>query len=75
MFMITDDPVADAERYFAERDEALTVLPICSCCGERIQEDELYDFDGDLVCEECLPVYLADNYKKPTTAYIEERYL
>ena len=72
--IITDDPHADFDRWDYEQERALMRLPICSCCGERIQDDELYDFDGELVCEECLSVYLADNHKKKTSDYIEESY-
>ena len=72
--IITDDPHADFDRWDYERERALTRFPICSCCGERIQDDDLYDFDGELICEECLPVYLADNHKKKTSDYIEESY-
>ena len=79
MFMITDDPARDADRYYSEleeaRERAVACLPVCSRCKEHIEDDDLYDFDGELVCEECLSDYIAENYKKPTTAYIEERYL
>ena len=75
----TDDPVSDAVGYFQElddeRERAIACLPVCSCCGEPIEDDDLYDFDGELVCEECLPVYLADNHKHKVTEYIDERYL
>ncbi len=50
----TDDPVADAERYFAEQDEELEKLPKCCECGEPIQTDTYYEFDGDLYCEDCM---------------------
>ncbi len=52
--MWTDDPVRDAERYFAEKDAELEKLPKCSECGEPIQSDYYWEFDGELYCESCL---------------------
>ncbi len=51
---ITDDPVADALRYEAEQEKALKRLPKCCECGEPIQSDECYEFDGDFICPDCL---------------------
>ena len=36
----TDDPVADFERYDAEREWKLNRLPVCWCCGEHIQQED-----------------------------------
>lgn len=66
----TDDPVADFLTHDAERESALVLLPKCSCCKERIQDDDLYDFDGELVCPECVIDYINDNHKKRTVDYI-----
>lgn len=68
----TDDPIADFNRHDAERERRLIRFPVCACCDERIQDDDLYDFDGELVCPECLPDWLTDNYKKRTVNYIVE---
>lgn len=56
-----DDPVRDAE------DAAEDTRPIkgyCEYCGDEIHGgdvthygDEAYDFDGVLVCEDCLSIY------------------
>ena len=64
---ITDNPVRDAERYEAEREEALQSLPVCCECGEHIQDDFCYEFDGELICPDCLK----DNHRKWTEGYIE----
>ena len=63
----TDDPVRDAERHEAEQERELQKLPRCSECGHRIQTDECYEFDGELICPGCLK----DNHKKWTDEYIE----
>lgn len=26
----------------------------CDCCGEECDPEDLYDFDGDMLCAECL---------------------
>lgn len=38
----------------AEQEKWLAKRPICVCCKEPIQEDELYDLDGKLYCETCM---------------------
>lgn len=52
----TDNPVRDADRYFAEQEEKLERLPVCFYCGEHIQqEDAVYLEDlGRWVCDGCL---------------------
>lgn len=51
------DPLDDFRRYDAEQEEALKNLPVCCECEEHIQDEYLYDFDGDYICEECLKTY------------------
>lgn len=63
----TDDPVRDAMNYDMERQKELDSLPKCDICGEPIQDEDLYDLEGTLVCEECLN----REYKKPVDDYIE----
>lgn len=64
MFMFyTDDPVADAERYAAELEEALELLPVCCECMQHIQEDTCFVINDEIICETCLN----DNYRKFTT--------
>ena len=71
----TDDPIADFNRHDAERERRLIRFPKCDCCGERIQDDDLFDFDGELICPECLPDWLNESHKKRTVDYIlEETY-
>jgi formylmethanofuran dehydrogenase subunit E len=50
----TDDPVADFERYDVEMAKKLEQLPVCSECGEPIQDEEAYMVHGDYICEECM---------------------
>lgn len=59
----TDDPVADAAAYTEEQDRRLARRPVCKCCGEHIQDDWAYYFDGDWICEDCM-----DDFR----AYIDE---
>ena len=53
MFFRTDDPVADFERYDAEKEAELEKMPKCSNCGEPIQDGYLFDIEDTLYCEEC----------------------
>lgn len=50
----TDDPVQDAERYYAEQEEKIKRLPVCADCGEHIQDEFCYEFNGEYICERCL---------------------
>ena len=42
----TDDPVRDAERYQAEQEGKLKMLPKCHVCDEHIQQDKAVYYDG-----------------------------
>ncbi len=66
----TDNPVRDFERHDAEQERWLQSRPVCEVCGEHIQEEHLYDIDGDLVCEECLTKYMNENYRQSTERYL-----
>lgn len=54
MMYFTDEPLRDFERYDAEQQDMLFKLPKCSECGEHIQSDELYEFNDEFICPECL---------------------
>ena len=38
----------------------------CDKCGEEYSPEELYDYDGEIMCKECLIEYLMDGI--PTVA-------
>ncbi len=63
----TDDPVADYERYDAEFSRWLDSLPRCSECDNPIQDEECYEFNGELICKKCLN----DNHRKRVEDYVE----
>ena len=54
MFYVTDDPIADFNRWDAEQQAKLDKLPKCAECGEPIQDDYCYEFNDSYLCEECL---------------------
>lgn len=62
MFMKTDDPIADYDRYCAEEEQARELLPECSECGRKIEDDCCYQINDEIICEECLE----RNYRKYT---------
>lgn len=53
------------ERHQAKQDAWIESRPVCIECGEHIQDDFLYDIDGDLYCEECMK----DVFRKSTEDY------
>ncbi len=56
----TDDPIADFLRHDAEQEAWLKSRPKCSCCKERIQDEEAYKFDDKWVHCDCLIQYRVD---------------
>ena len=54
MMRYSDDPIADFLHHDAEQNRKLNLLPRCSYCDKRIQDDYLYDLDGDIYCEKCM---------------------
>ena len=56
----TDDPVRDFLRHDAEQEAWLKRRPKCSCCKERIQDEEAYKFDNRWICQDCLIEYRVD---------------
>ena len=52
------------ERYQDAMDRRLASRPVCSICGEHIQDDHYFDINGTLYCPECLEtnfmVYVED---------------
>lgn len=55
------------ERHQAEQDAWLKRRPVCVECGEHIQDDFLYDINGDIYCEECMKDVFrqsTDNYER-----------
>lgn len=49
----------------AEQEAWLAKRPICCCCKEPIQDDALYDVNGELYCEECM----TETFRKWTEDY------
>ena len=66
MYYKTDDPATDYERYEAELESARELLPECEECGEKIEDDFLFDINDCLICEECLNKH----FRKHTTDYM-----
>ena len=59
------DPLDLFEQHEWEKEKWLKTLPCCDYCGEPIQDDDLFDINGDLFHIEC-----AENeFKKPTRNY------
>lgn len=50
----SDNPIRDAENYYARMEEETAKRPVCDCCGYPIIGDICYRIDGDLYCEDCM---------------------
>ena len=63
----TDNPAADHDRYQEEQDKQLQKMPKCSHCKKHIQDDHLFDIDGELYCEE----HAYELFRKSVDDYVE----
>ena len=59
------DPLEDFHRLDREQEEALKRLPVCMKCRKRIQDDDLYDIEGEVLCEGCMK----DKYRRSVEDY------
>ena len=63
---VSDDPALDFARREAEEERWLATRPLCCVCNRPIQEDRLFDIDGNLYHEECAE----DEFKKWSEDYM-----
>ena len=61
----TNNPYMDFSRHEAEGERWLAARPICSECERPIQDDSCFEFNGDLICEDCL-----ESHKRWTEDFI-----
>ena len=54
------------ERHDREAERWLSKRPVCYECDNHIQDDWLFEFDGELICGDCLML----NHQKLTENYI-----
>lgn len=70
MFIASDyipDNLDIFEDYERERQARMDKLPRCSECDHPIQDDKCYEFNGELICPNCLK----DNHEKWVEDYID----
>ncbi len=63
----SNDPVADAERYEADRESELQKCPVCWNCGEYIQDDYCYKIGDAIYCDNCLQ----NDFRRNTDDFID----
>ena len=63
----SDNPERDQIRDDARKEAELKKMPKCSHCKEHIQDDYLFDIEGELYCEE----HAHELFRKDTADYIE----
>ena len=51
-----------------ERERRLLQLPVCERCHQRIQDEDYYDVDGEILCEECMK----KKYRRKTEDLVNE---
>ena len=66
MAQYTDNPLADYYAHEAEEHRRLSRLPKCDICGEPITDENLYEINGELVCEVCLN----EHYRRSVSDFI-----
>lgn len=59
----------DAYDLWRQHDDAMEAelekLPVCSHCGEPIQDDYYFEIDGEIYCEE----HMVELFRKDTDSY------
>jgi formylmethanofuran dehydrogenase subunit E len=70
MYIITDDPLRDFDRYDALMADKEAKLPHCEKCGDPINDDIYFEIDGEILCENCM----CDIYARSTEDYISDHY-
>lgn len=65
----SDDPGADFDRWDMEQERRRARLPVCEDkkCRKRIEDENYYEVDGEILCEKCMN----RRYRKFTEDYIE----
>lgn len=66
-----DVPFVEFDRRERRQERRLARRPRCCECREHIQDDECYEWDGELICPSCLEV----NHQKRTEDYIVDQYM
>lgn len=61
--MFSSDPVIDYIHHEMEMERKLHRLPVCSICGEHIQDVTALLLDGEWICDRCV---------KDNTTWVEE---
>ena len=41
-------------RHDAEQEASLEMLPVCSECGEHIQDEYCFEINDEYICERCM---------------------
>ena len=61
---ITDDPIADAERYYNEQEDEfarVNATAYCECCGKACGAEDHYKIFGQIACsKECARKLIMD---------------
>ncbi len=63
----TDDPIFDYDCHCAEQQRLMDRLPKCDYCDSPIMDDDCFEINGDILCEECLD----RQFKRRVEDYVE----
>jgi hypothetical protein len=70
MYFRSGDPLDDFDRYDRMMASREARLPVCDRCHQRINEDEYFDIEGEILCEDCM----RDRYSRSTEDYLRDNY-
>ena len=63
---ITNDPLADFDRWDNEQEKQLARLPRCSECDNPVFDEFIFEFNDELICEK----YMNANHRKSVDDYV-----
>ena len=59
------DPLDDFDRLDRQQAEYEARLPVCEDCKQPIHDEDYYEIDGEILCEECMK----SRYRRSTEEY------
>ncbi len=67
----TDDPLKDFARHERDQQRMLDLLPVCSKCGEPIQESHAYFTLAEVwVCDDCADAECTEDERRAVDDYV-----
>lgn len=58
------------EAHERQQEKWLYSRPKCDRCLQAIQDEDCYEFDGNVICPDCVEKYIEENHKRNTEDFV-----